>query len=105
MRLSRTLEQQIAVFGDEVDELRWLTSREARKLLTYDHDRILLKDGRTLERASMPTAADGVVTVRSPDDAARTAHERRIHVAPRPIAVTAGAAASSDLQATEGGKP
>jgi len=27
---------------DEVDELRWLTSREARKLLTYDHDRELV---------------------------------------------------------------
>jgi 8-oxo-dGTP diphosphatase len=28
---------------DEVDELRWLTSREARKLLTYDHDRELVQ--------------------------------------------------------------
>ena len=26
----------------EVDELRWLTSREARSLLTYDHDRELV---------------------------------------------------------------
>lgn len=28
---------------EEVDELRWLTSREARKLLTYDHDRELVR--------------------------------------------------------------
>jgi 8-oxo-dGTP diphosphatase len=27
---------------DEVDELRWLTRREAGKLLTYDHDRELI---------------------------------------------------------------
>ncbi|MDR7085912.1 8-oxo-dGTP diphosphatase [Aeromicrobium panaciterrae] len=27
----------------EVDEIRWVGVREARKLLTYDHDRILLK--------------------------------------------------------------
>ena len=28
---------------DEVDELRWLTGREAQKILTYDHDRELVR--------------------------------------------------------------
>lgn len=28
---------------EEVDDLRWLTGREARKLLTYDHDRELVR--------------------------------------------------------------
>ncbi len=28
---------------DEVDELRWLTGREAQNLLTYDHDRELVR--------------------------------------------------------------
>jgi 8-oxo-dGTP diphosphatase len=28
--------------GDEVDEVRWLSPAEARRLLTYDHDRALL---------------------------------------------------------------
>jgi 8-oxo-dGTP diphosphatase len=28
--------------NDETDEVRWLTSEEARTLLTYDHDRELL---------------------------------------------------------------
>jgi 8-oxo-dGTP diphosphatase len=28
--------------GDEVDEVRWLPVDEARRLLTYDHDRVLL---------------------------------------------------------------
>jgi len=30
---------------DEVDELRWLTGREAAQLLTYDHDRELVRRG------------------------------------------------------------
>ena len=29
--------------NDEIDEVRWVRVKEARKLLTYDHDRILLK--------------------------------------------------------------
>jgi len=29
--------------NDEVDELRWLTPAQARDLLTYDHDRALLR--------------------------------------------------------------
>jgi 8-oxo-dGTP diphosphatase len=28
---------------DEVDELRWLTGREAERVLTYDHDRELVR--------------------------------------------------------------
>ena len=28
--------------NDEVDELRWATPAEARRLLTYDHDRALV---------------------------------------------------------------
>ena len=28
--------------GDEVDEVRWVSPDEARRLLTYDHDRVLL---------------------------------------------------------------
>jgi 8-oxo-dGTP diphosphatase len=28
--------------NDEVDELRWLTPAEARDLLSYDHDRVLV---------------------------------------------------------------
>ena len=28
--------------NDEIDELRWLTPREALDLVTYDHDRVLL---------------------------------------------------------------
>lgn len=34
----------------EVDELRWLTSREARKLLTYDHDRELVAVAMRMHR-------------------------------------------------------
>jgi 8-oxo-dGTP diphosphatase len=29
--------------NDEVDELRWCSLRDAAKLLTYDHDRKLLR--------------------------------------------------------------
>lgn len=29
--------------GREVDELRWLTAGEARELLTYEHDRAMLR--------------------------------------------------------------
>jgi 8-oxo-dGTP diphosphatase len=32
----------VFVPGDEVDEVRWLSPVEARRLLTYDHDRALL---------------------------------------------------------------
>ena len=32
----------VFVPGDEVDEVRWLPPVEARRLLTYDHDRALL---------------------------------------------------------------
>jgi 8-oxo-dGTP diphosphatase len=29
--------------NDEVDELRWLTTAEARELLSYEHDRTLVE--------------------------------------------------------------
>jgi 8-oxo-dGTP pyrophosphatase MutT (NUDIX family)/phosphohistidine phosphatase SixA len=29
--------------NDEIDEVRWVSPKQARKLLTYDHDRVLLK--------------------------------------------------------------
>jgi len=32
----------VFVPGNEVDEVRWLSPAEARRLLTYDHDRALL---------------------------------------------------------------
>jgi 8-oxo-dGTP diphosphatase len=39
----------------EVDELRWLTRREATRLLTYDHDRELVDTAmRTRSRLSLP---------------------------------------------------
>lgn len=34
----------------EVDELRWLTSREAGRLLTYDHDRELVRKALGVDR-------------------------------------------------------
>jgi len=37
----------------EVDELRWLTAREADRLLTYDHDRALVR--RALRRRRLPS--------------------------------------------------
>jgi 8-oxo-dGTP diphosphatase len=39
--LMRPLEGSFEPHG-EVDELRWLTKREAKALLTYDHDRDLV---------------------------------------------------------------
>ena len=38
------------VVNREVDELRWCTAREADKLLTYEHDRVLLAQVRELRR-------------------------------------------------------
>lgn len=35
---------------DEVDELRWLTGREAKELLTYEHDRALVRRALRLNR-------------------------------------------------------
>jgi 8-oxo-dGTP diphosphatase len=45
--LMRPLEGGFEPHG-EVDELRWLTGRESRELLTYEHDRDLV--GRALRR-------------------------------------------------------
>src|ERR687896_642632 len=36
------LEEGTFVASDEVDEVRWLSPRDARALLTYDHDRSVL---------------------------------------------------------------
>ncbi len=36
---------------DEVDELRWLTGHEAQRLLTYDHDRELVRRALRSNRA------------------------------------------------------
>lgn len=41
--LMRPLKGEFAI-NDEVDELRWLTPKKARKLLDYDHDRRLVKE-------------------------------------------------------------
>jgi 8-oxo-dGTP diphosphatase len=42
--LMRPVEGEFEPHG-EVDELRWLTRREARELLTYEHDRDLVRMG------------------------------------------------------------
>jgi 8-oxo-dGTP diphosphatase len=39
---SMTPEEGTFVASDEVDEVRWLSPRDARALLTYDHDRSVL---------------------------------------------------------------
>ena len=36
--------------GDEVDELRWVTAEEARELLTYGHDRVVLDAAIAFDR-------------------------------------------------------
>jgi 8-oxo-dGTP diphosphatase len=36
--------------GHEVDEVRWLTREDARRTLTYTHDRDLLKNSRERDR-------------------------------------------------------
>jgi 8-oxo-dGTP diphosphatase len=38
------------VVNREVDELRWCTAREADRLLTYEHDRVLLAQVRDVRR-------------------------------------------------------
>jgi 8-oxo-dGTP diphosphatase len=47
--LMRPLEGGFEPHG-EVDELRWLTPREARDLLTYDHDRELVRKAIRVNR-------------------------------------------------------
>jgi 8-oxo-dGTP diphosphatase len=39
--------------GPEVDEVRWLTPEDARRTLTYAHDRDLLQNSRDRERGGV----------------------------------------------------
>ena len=49
MTVLSTCDDEAFVINDEVDEMRWLTSGEARDLLTYPIDQILLDEFSSLE--------------------------------------------------------
>lgn len=59
----------------EVDEVRWVRVREARKLLTYDHDRMLLKAFTALRDAKAHRTRT-VIVLRHSQARVRTAWKR-----------------------------
>lgn len=61
--------------NDEVDDVRWVRVKEARKLLTYDHDRMLLKAFTALRDAKAHRTRT-VIVLRHAQARVRTAWKR-----------------------------